>query len=329
MEERKRWGGDHVEWIEIAVKTTTEAIEAVTNILYDAGVKGVVIEDPKDLDFANQDEATWDYVDDRVFQFDYEGALIKGYLLKSEGVFEEILLIKNAIHYLPHYGLDIGEGVLETKEVHEEDWSENWKQYYKPTKIGHRVVIKPEWEEYEAAGDELVLVMNPGMAFGTGTHETTRMCLEAIEKEIQTGDQVLDIGCGSGILSILAAKLGAGKVIAVDLDEVAVSVAKENVLMNEVDGIVEVHYGNLMETIDPKEEQGDLIVINIIADVIIAMGPSLSRYVKPEGKLILSGIILEKIKDVKKAMEKEGFQILREIQQGEWAALVCEVKEAG
>lgn len=328
MEETTETGCDDVEWIEIAVKTTTEATEAVANIFYDAGIKGVVIEDPKDLDFANRDDSTWDYVDEEVFQYDYEGVLIKGYLLKTSGVFEQILLIRNAVHALPHYGLDIGEGILETREIHEEEWSENWKQYYKPTNIGRRVVIKPQWEEYRASEGELVIDMNPGMAFGTGTHETTRMCLEAIEEEIRQGDRVLDIGCGSGILSILSAKLGAETVIAVDLDEVAVKVSRENVKMNGTEGIVTVRQGNLMETIDPEKEKSDLILINIIADVIILMAPDLPRFLAPGGKLILSGIILEKTREVRDAMEKLGVQIIREIRQGEWSALVCQGRGA-
>ncbi len=314
-----------MEWMEITIKTTTEATEAVANILYDAGVKGVVIEDPKDFDFINQDHKLWDYVDEELYDFDYEGALIKGYLPKTEGIADEIQLIKHSIAYLPHYGLDIGVGSVETKEVQDEDWSNNWKQYYKPTKIGKNIVIKPEWEVYQPKPEEIIIEMNPGMAFGTGTHETTAMCTEALEEVVTKEDLVYDIGCGSGILGIVAAKLGAKKVIAVDLDEVAVKVARENVEKNQVEDQVLVYHGNLMDNIDQK---GDIILVNIIADVIITMAPDFQDYLKPTGTLITSGIILDKIEPVKKALNAHNIVVYKTVEKGEWAALYGRVKEA-
>lgn len=314
-----------MEWIEMTIKTTTEATEAVANILYDAGVKGVVIEDPKDFDFINQDQKTWDYVDEELYDFDFEGALIKGYLPKTEGVADEIQLIKHSIAYLPHYGLDIGEGTLETKEVKDEDWSNNWKQYYKPTKIGKNIVVKPEWEDYQANPEEIIIEMNPGMAFGTGTHETTAMCTAALEEVVTKEDLVFDIGCGSGILGIVAAKLGAKKVIAVDFDEVAVKVARENVEKNRVQDQVFVFHGNLMDNIN---EKGDIILVNIIADVIMTMAPDFQHYLKSSGTLITSGIILEKIEPVKKALKAHNIEVYKTVKRGEWAALYGQLREA-
>lgn len=314
-----------MEWMELTIKTTTEATEAVANILYDAGVKGVVIEDPKDFDFANQDQRTWDYVDEELYTFDYEGALIKGYLPKTDGVADEIQLIKHSIAYLPHYGLDIGEGSVETKEVKDEDWSNAWKQFYKPTRIGKSIIIKPEWESYQQNGKDIIVELNPGMAFGTGTHETTTMCAEALEEIVTQQDLVFDIGCGSGILGIIAAKLGAKHVVAVDLDEVAVSVARENMEKNHVSGRMSVYHGNLMDNIDTK---ADIILVNIIADVIITMAPEFQQYLKSAGTLIVSGIILEKIQQVKKALEKNNIEVYKIVEKGEWAALYGRIKEA-
>lgn len=314
-----------MEWMELTVKTTTEATEAVANILYDAGVKGVVIEDPKDFDFVNQDQKIWDYVEEEVYTFDFEGALIKGYLPKTEGVADEIQLIKHSIAYLPHYGMDIGEGTVETKEVKDEDWSNTWKQYYKPARIGKYIIIKPEWEDYEKKTGDIVIEMNPGMAFGTGTHETTTMCIEALEEVVTKEDLVFDIGCGSGILGVVAAKLGAKKVVAVDFDEVAVGVARENVENNHVTDLVSVYHGNLMDNID---EKGDIILVNIIADVIITMAPDFQHYLKPSGTLITSGIILEKIEPVKKALKTQNIEVYKTVEKGEWAALYGRLKEA-
>jgi len=314
-----------VEWMELTIKTTTEATEAVANILYDAGVKGVVIEDPKDFDFANQDQKSWDYVDEELYTFDFEGAMIKGYLPKSEGVGDEIQLIKHSIAYLPHYGLDIGEGTVEIKEVKDEDWSNTWKQYYKPTRIGNNIIIKPEWEKYDKEPGDIIIEMNPGMAFGTGTHETTTMCIEALEEVVTNEDLIFDIGCGSGILGVVAAKLGAKKVVAVDFDEVAVGVARDNVTKNQVADRVSVFHGNLMNNID---EKGDVILVNIIADVIITMAPDFRHYLKSSGTLITSGIILEKIEPVKKALKAHNIEVYKTVKKGEWAALYGRLKEA-
>ncbi len=314
-----------MDWMELTIKTTTEATEAVANILYDAGVKGVVIEDPKDFDFVNQDQKNWDYVEEEVYTFDFEGALIKGYLPKTEGVGDEIQLIKHSIAYLPHYGLDIGEGTVETKEVKDEDWSNTWKQYYKPTRVGKHIIIKPEWENYEKKPGDLVIEMNPGMAFGTGTHETTTMCIEALEEVVTHEDLVFDIGCGSGILGVVAAKLGAKKVVAVDFDEVAVDVALKNIENNHVADQVSVYHGNLMDNIDDK---GDIILVNIIADVIITMAPDFQHYLKPSGTLIASGIILEKIELVKKALQAQNIEVYKTVEKGEWTALFGRLKEA-
>lgn len=315
-----------MKWTEVSIKTTTEAVEAVTNIFYDAGVNGVAIEDPKDFIFMDQEDAAWDYVDEALLTREYEGAIVKGYLPATADLIDKIELIRKGVELLPQFGLDIGIGEITTIEVSEEDWSSSWKQYYKPVKISEKIVIKPSWEEYQGNEDEIILELDPGMAFGTGTHETTMMCIIAQEKYIKENSIVFDIGCGSGILSIAAAKLGAERVIAVDLDETAVAVTHKNVAINNVEDIVAIKHGNLMDTIN---EQADVVVANIIADIIILLAKDIPRFLKEEGIFITSGIILDKIDAVKEGLEANNLEILEVNKMGEWAAIVSRKKGEG
>lgn len=313
-----------MKWIEVKIKTTTEAVEAVANILYDVGVGGVVIEDPNDLIFKEKKIGDWDYVDESIFERDYEGAIVKGYLPENEDLLDKVKLIEEHVEKIPQYNLDKGLGEVTTAKVYEEDWANGWKKYYKPKKIGDKVVIKPSWEPYEATSDELVIELDPGMAFGTGTHETTIMCIQNLEKYVKNECEVFDIGCGSGILSIAAAKLGAKKVTGVDLDEVAVSASKRNVLENGVENKVEIKHGDLMDVITSK---ADIVVANIIADVIIHLSSYIKNFMKQDSVFIASGIILEKIDEVVKALEKNRMEILHICRKGEWAAIVSKPKE--
>jgi [LSU ribosomal protein L11P]-lysine N-methyltransferase (EC 2.1.1.-) len=239
-----------LKWIEIQIKTSKEAVDAVSNILYDAGAEGVVIED-NDIDISSFD---WDYVDENVLESLQEDsvATVKGYLAQSSSVPDKISLIKERVNRLPDYNLDKGPGNVETIEVDDEEWS-NWKKYYKPIKIGPQIVIKPKWESYLPSDTEKVVEIDPGMAFGTGTHETTYMCINALQKYIKAGMDVIDVGCGSGILAITAVQLGANKVMALDKDEMAVKVAEENIRLNRVEDRVSVRQNNLLDGIDFKE----------------------------------------------------------------------------
>ncbi|KXG75863.1 50S ribosomal protein L11 methyltransferase [Thermotalea metallivorans] len=312
-----------MKWIEVKIKTTTEAVEAVANILYEVGVGGVVIEDPNDPIFKEKDAGDWDYLDESLLDNSYEGAIVKGYLPESEDLIDIIELIKQNVEKIPQYNLDKGLGEVTTTEVYEEDWANAWKKYYKPKKIGEKIVVKPSWESYEAAEGEIVLELDPGMAFGTGTHETTMMCVQNLEKYVRPESTVFDIGCGSGILSIAAAKLGAKKVIGVDLDEVAVQVSRKNVLDNGVEHIVDIRKGNLMEVIEGK---ADVVVANIIADVIIALALEINQFIKYDGIFIASGIILDKVDEVSTALKENGLDIVEIAKMGEWAAVVSSLK---
>lgn len=305
-----------MKWIEVQVKTTTEAVETVTNILYEAGACGLVIEDPKDITHFEADNEKWDYIDSSLLESEFEGAIIKGYFEESEDLIDKIELIKDNIEMIPSYQLDKGLGEVTTSEIEEQDWSKTWRKYYKPKKIGEKVVIKPTWEEYEKKENEIIIELDPGMAFGTGTHETTMMCVKELEKYIHQFDTVFDIGTGTGVLAIASAKLGAINTIAIDLDEDSVRIANQNVIKNGVSNTVQVKHGNLLDIIDGK---ANVIVANIIADIIKILSKDIKQFMEDDGVFIASGIILDKISEVKESLKKNGLIVIDEIKMGEWA----------
>lgn len=311
-------------WTEVTIKTTTEAVEAISNILMEERCGGVMIEDPKDFLFQKKNELDWDYVEEEVFnKSGQDGVLIKTYIPEERNVLELIETVKARIALLPSFGLDIGEGSVSLSNVNESDWANEWKKYYKPTKVGKKIVVKPSWEEYEKQEGDLIIELDPGMAFGTGTHETTSMCIRELENYVDETKTVFDIGCGSGILAIAAAQLGAKEVVAGDLDEVAVKVSKENCEINNVSDKVVVKHGSLFEVVDSK---ADIIVANIIADIIKILAKDVSKFLKDDGVFISSGIILAKIDEVCQALEENGFEIVKVERLGEWSAIVSKLK---
>ena len=311
-------------WTEVTIKTTTEAVEAISNILMEERCGGVMIEDPKDFLFQKKNELDWDYVEEEVFnKSGQDGVLIKTCIPEERNVLELIETVKARIALLPSFGLDIGEGSVSLSNVNESDWANEWKKYYKPTKVGKKIVVKPSWEEYEKQEGDLIIELDPGMAFGTGTHETTSMCIRELENYVDETKTVFDIGCGSGILAIAAAQLGAKEVVAGDLDEVAVKVSKENCEINHVSDKVVVKHGSLFEVVDSK---ADVIVANIIADIIKILAKDVSKFLKEDGVFISSGIILAKIDQVCEALEENGFEIVKVERLGEWSAIVSKLK---
>nr|UWI49054.1 50S ribosomal protein L11 methyltransferase [Clostridioides difficile] len=312
-------------WIEVTIKTTTEAVEPITNILYEQGAGGAVIEDPKDFLFQKKNELDWDYVEEEVFKKNEEDdVLIKTYVSEEKNVMEFVEIIKQKVLGLRDFGIDIGEGSVSLDQVNEADWANAWKAYYKPTKVGQKVVVKPTWEDYNMQEGDLIIELDPGMAFGTGTHETTSMCIRELEKYVNKDSKVFDIGCGSGILAIAASKLGAKEVVAVDLDEVAVKVAKENVIENKVEENVSVMHGNLTDVIKDK---ADVIVANIIADIIKILAKDVQNFMKEDAIFISSGIILDKVEEVKESLIENGFEIVEVQKLGEWSAIVSKLKK--
>lgn len=309
-------------WIEVRVITKSEALEPVSGIFYGLDCKGVAIEDPNDILEREQGPLTWDFADINVLEHKGTVAVVKAYFAEEDDIENVLNYVNEKIEELKSIGLDLGEAKVESEKMYEEDWANNWKKYYKPTKVGERIVVRPIWEEYKEENDELVLVLDPGMAFGTGTHETTRMCIQSLENYVKEDSVVFDVGCGSGILAIAAAKLGAKKAVGVDLDPVAVESAKENVGYNNLDNI-EVLYGNLVEVIDGK---ADIVVANIIAEVICILTEDVKRVLKDDGYFITSGIIHDRVDMVTKKLEETGFEVVEINKDGEWNCIVAKVK---
>lgn len=309
-------------WIEVRVITKSEALEPISGIFYGLACKGVAIEDPEDILGREQGPLTWDFADLNILEHKGKAAVVKGYFSEEDNIEEVVQFVKEKVEEIRELGIDVGEGKVEVEKMHEEDWANNWKKYYKPTKIGNRIVVKPIWEEYKVSGDELVVELDPGMAFGTGTHETTRMCVEALEKHVKPDSVVFDIGTGSGILAIVASKLGAKHVVGVDLDPVAVDSAKENVEYNKVENI-EILEGNLLDVVEGK---ADLVVANIIAEIICILVDDVKKVLNQGGLFITSGVIHDRREMVKEKLEQEGFEVTEVNIDGEWNCIVAKLK---
>lgn len=309
-----------MKWTEISVLTTNEAVEAISNIFHEAGASGVVIEDSTEVDKERRDQYGEIY-DLNPKDYPENGVVVKAYLPASSFLAETVEEIKLAIANLEKFDINIGENIFSTSEIDEEDWATSWKQYYHPVKISERFTIVPTWEEYSPINtDELIIELDPGMAFGTGTHPTTVMCLQALEKIVKQGDYVVDVGTGSGVLSIGAAMLGANKVHALDLDDVAVKAANENVKLNKVENIVTVDQSNLLEKVN---SQADVIVANILAEIILTFTDEAFKAVKPGGYYITSGIIGAKKDDVKEGLKSSGFTIEEILMMEDWVAIIA------
>lgn len=304
-------------WTEVQVKTDIELEDVVSDILYGAGAAGLSIEDPRDIIELTQSRDDWDFIDSNIMKIEKDKIIIKAYFPESEELENIIDGLKKSLMDNPL--LKQIENKITFTLLDDNDWAESWKKYYKPFKIGSKILIKPSWEEVEREEGNIVVELDPGMAFGTGTHETTWMCTEALEKYMKPSDTVYDIGCGSGILSIVAAKLGAKKVVGVDLDPVCISTSVENILINNVEDIIDIRQGNLFEVLDGTS---DIIVSNIIAEIIAKMAGDLKMYLKGDGIFIASGIILDKIELVENALISNGFTILDTIRKNEWACII-------
>ena len=309
-------------WIEVRVITKSEALEPISGIFYSLDCKGVAIEDPEDILGREQGPLTWDFADINVLEHKGKVAVVKAYFAEEDNIEDVLEYVNERLTELKEMGLDLGEAKVEHEKMHEEDWANTWKQYYKPTKVGEKIVVKPIWEEYEAKDGELVVDLDPGMAFGTGTHETTRMCIQSLEKYVKEDSTVFDVGCGSGILAIAAAKLGAKLAVGVDLDPVAVESSIENVGYNKLKNI-EILHGNLVEVIDGK---ADIVVANILAKIICILTDDVKRVLKDGGVFITSGIIHDRVDMVCEKLEATGFEVMEKNRDGEWNCIVAKLK---
>ncbi|WP_379966139.1 50S ribosomal protein L11 methyltransferase [Ectobacillus sp. sgz5001026] len=311
-----------MKWIEYSIHTTQFAVEPISNILHEAGASGVSIEDVADLT-KKREQQFGEIYDLNPHDYPTEGVTVKAYFPETDTLEELFQNVKQEIDHLASLDIPLGKNDVSIKEVREEDWATSWKQYYHPVTVSETFTIVPSWEEYSPAPGEHIIELDPGMAFGTGTHPTTVMSIRALEKTVERGDHVIDVGTGSGILSIAAAKLGAASVKAYDLDIVAVESAQANVTLNHTEHIVSVAQNNLLHDV---EGTVDVIVANILAEIILLFVEDAAKVVKESGIFITSGIIESKEFEVRAALESAGFTIEEVLHQEDWVAIIARNK---
>ena len=307
--------GEVNEWSQIKVTVKLPLLDEVVAVMNMIS-NYLQIEDYSDIDLKT---CYGDLIDEKILNADKTVASVSVYLPADGGVADTVSFLRERFDTL---SID---AKIEISGVNEEDWANSWKAYYKPIKIGERIVIVPAWEKYEAADDEIIVRMDPGMAFGTGTHETTRLVIGLLEKYVRGGETVLDVGCGSGILAICAAKLGAEKCKAYDIDPVAVKVARENIKDSGLTNVT-CDVSDLLKQVDKNAAPYKVICANIVADIIIRMTPDIGEFMDSSSVILASGIIVERSEDVIECFEKNGFTIVERAEENGWCALA--VKKA-
>ncbi|WP_152392132.1 50S ribosomal protein L11 methyltransferase [Paenibacillus guangzhouensis] len=320
-------------WHELTIHTTEEAVEMISNFLHEMGADGVSIEETGSLN--RERDTTYGQLYDKPFNDIPEGeAVIKGYFADVTNPGNLIDEIKPRIEELRTFDIDPGSYTMETRIVNEDEWANAWKQYFKPIRVSERLTIKPTWEPYEAGPGEQIIEIDPGMAFGTGTHPTTSLCLRALESVIQGGEEIIDVGTGSGILAIGAVKLGAKHVLALDLDPVAVTIAEENTQLNQLENDITVHLSDLLQVINRNEEENastplgvtlpvQIVVANILAEVILLFIDDVYNALADGGTYITSGIYKNKEEVVEQALLAAKFTIVDRYREDDWVAFVA------
>ncbi len=317
-----------MEWTEVNIYTATAGIELLCSRLEDIGIKGFAIRDAEDFnEFLENKNGQWDYIDDDLMGLSHCETCVTVYLPSNSQGADMLTAIRTMLAAMKSEDVSGEYGRLEAElsSIREEDWANNWKQYFKPIEVGQKLVIKPSWEEYTGDGSRKILEIDPASSFGTGQHHTTRLCLELLEKSLVPGDRLLDMGCGSGILSIGAMLLGASSAVAVDIEQNAAATAAENAAKNNIDpALYKTYFGNILTDkalADEIAEEYDIITANIVADVLIAMKDYFRRCLKDGGVLIVSGIIEERMDEVVDALLSVGFSSPEaNIKEG-WAAV--------
>ncbi len=300
---------DNKQWTQIKVTSSVKDLDSVTAVM-SMVTNSLMIEDYSDAD-RELDGVYGDLIDEDLLKKDKTVASVSAFVGENAPVPDHVAYIKDRLSAL---GID---AKIELDGVSEEDWADSWKQYYKPIKTGNRIVIVPVWETYDKTDGEIVVLMDPGMAFGTGTHETTRLCAALLEKHIKTGDRMLDVGCGSGILAICASKLGAAECFACDIDPVSVKVAKENTELNGTLNVV-CRKSDLLSDVVMPNGGFDICCANIVADVIIRLAPDIGKYLAPDATLIVSGIITERRDETVSALNAHGFEVFDDATENGW-----------
>jgi ribosomal protein L11 methyltransferase len=325
-----------MEWIEAKIETKTEAVDFVCAMLMSVGVNEVQIDDLDDMKkFLQENKSQWDYVDDELWNAKDENCYVTFYISNDLYGHENITSVKEAIGRLKTVEpkVDLGSLELNLVNVDDEDWINNWKKYYKPFEVGEKIVIRPVWENY-TNDNKIVFNINPGHVFGTGLHETTKLCIEQLEKFTNNKSVVLDLGCGSGILFIISLLLGAKNATAIDIDDNAKNIATENAELNFIDSEkYKLMCGNILENeslqSEVKIKKYDIVVANIVADVIISITPLVKDVLEADGVFISCGIIKGREDNVRKNLLEAGFTIVGAFYKEDWVCIVSKIETSG
>ena len=321
----------HMKWLELHIDTTHAGLDPVTAMLSALDIDGVVIDDETDFqDFLENNRQYWDYVDEDLEKSMQGKSRVTFYLLDSETGYSQLAQVRIALQKLKEERSDCGALLLTLENIQDADWETNWKKYYKPLEIGQRLLVVPQWELDDPgvqSSTRVPLILDPGLTFGTGSHATTQLCLTALEKEVRAGDRVLDLGCGSGILSIAALRLGASEAIAVDIDEKCLTVAYDNAALNGIGkDVYTVKVGNVLTDEAMRESLGggyQIVLANIVADVIIGLAPMVRSMMAEGGVFLCSGIIDTRAEEVAEKLRENGLHITDTHTNDGWYAFTC------
>ena len=317
-----------MKWLEVHIDTNHQGLEQVEAFLSGQGIDSVVIDDEGEFhDFLENNHQYWDYVDEDLMAAEKGKSRVTFYLEANEDGFSTLAQVRVALAEFKERHPECGSLLMTLDNLEESDWENNWKQFYKPMEIGDRLIVIPEWENADI-GNRVPLILNPGLTFGTGSHATTRLCLKALEQRVHGGERVLDLGCGSGILSIAALKLGAAHAFACDIDDKCQDVAYENAALNGIGkDVYTVRTGDILTDAALQSEIGggyDVVLANIVADVIIGLAPMVRSLLGEQGVFLCSGIIDDRAEEVAQALRQAGLTILESRDADGWFAYTCQ-----